>query len=145
MAQAEQEKTYDVDAAQYFQAVSQYEKYPEFVDGMKKVKVERGPNGIVGHYDLSMMSKDMSYSLSLQEDQKAGKIHWTLLKSDFFKVNNGAWTIESLGAGKCKVHYSLEVEFSFSVPGFLLKGVVKSTLPTMMNSFYERAKKLGGR
>jgi coenzyme Q-binding protein COQ10 len=142
MAQAEQEKTYDVDAEKYYQAVSDYEKYPQFVDGMKKVKVERGAGGVVGHYDLSMMSKDMSYSLNIKEDAKARTVNWTLLKSDFFKVNNGAWTIESLGAGKCKVKYSLEVEFSFSVPGFLLKGVVKSTLPTMMNSFYERAKTL---
>lgn len=143
MAQAEQEKTYDVDAAKYYQAVSGYEKYPEFVDGMKKVKAERGANGeITAHYELSMMSKDMSYSLKIKEDPANHSLNWTLLKSEFFKVNNGAWKIESLGAGKCKVTYSLEVEFNFSVPGLILKGLVKGTLPSMMKSFYERAKEL---
>lgn len=142
MAQAEQVKEYDVDAAKYFQAVSQYENYPQFVDGMKSVKVERNGGSIVGHYELSMMSKDMSYSLNLKEDAAAGEVNWTLAKSEFFKVNNGAWKIESTGAGKCRVKYSLEVEFNFSVPGFILKGIVKGTLPTMMNSFYERAKEL---
>ena len=143
MAQAEQEKSYDVDAAKYFQAVSQYENYPQFVDGMKKVTAERNADGtVVGHYELSMMSKDMSYSLNIKEDAAAGKVNWTLKQSDFFKVNNGAWTITSEGPGKCKVHYSLDVEFNFSVPGFILKTLVKGTLPTMMNSFYERAKKL---
>ena len=142
MAQAEQEKTFDVSAEQYYKAVSQYENYPEFVEGVKSVKVERNGNKVVGHYDLSMMGKDMSYSLNITENPEAKSLSWTLLKSEFFKENIGKWTIESTGPKGCKVHYSLEVDFSFSVPGFLLKGIVKSTLPTMMNSFYERAKNL---
>jgi ribosome-associated toxin RatA of RatAB toxin-antitoxin module len=142
MAQAETDKTYDVSADKYYQAVSEYQNYPEFVEGMKSVKVQRNGNDVVGDYELSMMSKDMSYQLKIKEDPAAKVVSWTLAKSDFFKVNNGKWTIESTGANSCKVHYSLEVDFNFSVPGFLLKGVVKSTLPTMMNSFYERAKTL---
>ncbi len=142
MAQAEMEKSYEVSADKYYQAVSAYEKYPEHVDGMKSVRVERNGAEIIGHYDLSMMSKDMSYSLKLKEDATKHEVSWTLFKSDFFKVNNGAWKITSTGPNSCKVHYSVEVEFNFSVPGFILKGVVKGTLPGMMNSFYERAKKI---
>ena len=140
MAQAEQEKTYDVSAEKYFAAVSKYEEYPEFVDGMKKVTVKRDGATVTADYELSMMSKDMSYSLKINENAAEGRVNWSLIQSDFFKVNNGAWKIEKLGPNQCKVHYSLEVEFSFSVPGFLLKGIVKGTLPSMMNSFYERAK-----
>ena len=142
MAQAEMEKTFDVSADKYFKSVSDYEKYPEHVDGMKKVRIERKGAEILGHYDLSMMSKDMNYTLNLKEDASKGTVNWTLNKSDFFKVNNGAWKIESTGPNSCKVHYSVEVEFNFPVPGFILKGIVKGTLPSMMNSFYERAKKL---
>jgi ribosome-associated toxin RatA of RatAB toxin-antitoxin module len=143
MAQAEQEKTYEVSAEKYFKAVADYEKYPEFVDGMKKVKTERGPDGsIVAVYELSMMSKDMSYTLKIAEEPSKGEVSWSLVKSDFFKVNNGAWKIESIGPSQCRVRYSLEVEFSFSVPSFILKGIVKGSLPSMMNSFYERAKTL---
>lgn len=142
MAQAEMEKTYDISAEKYFKAVSQYENYPQFVDGMKKVTCERdGTGSVVGHYELSMMSKDMSYVLKINENASAGTVNWSLMKSEFFRVNNGAWKIESTGANSCKVHYSLEVEFNFSVPGFILKTMVKGTLPSMMNSFYERAKK----
>ena len=142
MAQADSEKTYDVSADKYYQAVSEYEKYPTFVEGMKSVKAKRTGFDVIADYELSMMSKDMSYQLKIKEDPSAKVISWTLSKSDFFKVNNGKWTIQSTGPSSCKVHYSLEVDFNFTVPGFLLKGVVKSTLPTMMNSFYERAKKL---
>jgi len=111
VAKADQEKTYEVSADQYFKSVSQYEKYPEHVEGMKSVRVERNGNQVIAHYDLSMMGKDIK-------------------------------SIVPTGAQSCKVHYAVEVEFNFPVPGFLLKGVVKSTLPTMMNSFFERAKKL---
>jgi ribosome-associated toxin RatA of RatAB toxin-antitoxin module len=142
MAQAEQEKTFDVSADKYFQAVAAYEKYPEFVEGMKKVKAERQADGsVLAVYDFSMMGKDMSYTLKIQENPVAGEVRWTLVKSDFFKVNNGSWKIEATGPSSCKVRYSLEVDFSFSVPSFILKGVVKGTLPSMMNSFYERARK----
>src|ERR1035437_2689850 len=131
MAQAENEKTYDVDAQKYFQAVTDFDRYPEFVDGMKKVKTEKSATGeITAHYELSMMGKDMSYTLKIKQDPSAGEVSWTLLKSEFFKVNNGAWKIEPLGSGKCKVKYWLEVEFSFSVPGFMLKPMIKGTLPT---------------
>jgi len=143
MAQAEQEKTYEVDAAKYFQAVSEYEKYPQFVDGMKKVTASRSGDGSVSaHYEFSMMSKEMTYDLAIRENPSQGEVSWTLRSSEFFKVNNGAWKIESLGPDRCKVKYSLEVEFNFPVPSFILKGVVKGTLPSMMNSFYERAKSL---
>ncbi|NDG84155.1 MAG: hypothetical protein EBX52_03845 [Proteobacteria bacterium] len=142
MAQAEAEKTFEVSAEKYFKAVSEYEKYPEFVEGMKKVKAERNADGTATvSYELSMMSKDMSYTLRITEDASKGEVSWTLLKSDFFKVNNGAWKIESLGSSRCKVRYALEVDFSFPVPSFILKGIVKSSLPSMMNGFYERASK----
>jgi ribosome-associated toxin RatA of RatAB toxin-antitoxin module len=142
MARAEHEKVFEVSAGKYFKAVSDYEKYPEFVEGMKKVAVERNADGTATvSYDLSMMSKDMSYTLRVTENASKGEVDWTLLKSDFFKVNNGAWKIEPLGPSKCKVRYLLEVDFSFPVPSFILKGIVKSSLPAMMNSFYERALK----
>lgn len=141
MAQADMDKTYDVSAEKYFSAITEYEKYPDFVDGVKKVKIERKGNQVKGDYELSMMGKDMSYTINITEDPVKKTIDWTLDKSSFFKVNKGAWKIESTGANSCKVNYSLEIELSFSVPSFLLKGGVKTSLPTMMNSFYERAKK----
>jgi ribosome-associated toxin RatA of RatAB toxin-antitoxin module len=142
VAKADQEKTYEVTADQYYKSVTQYEQYPEHVEGMKSVRIDRTGSSVIGHYELSMMGKEISYSLNLKEDPANKKMNWTLKDSDFFTVNNGAWTIESTGPKSCKVHYAVEVEFNFPVPGFLLKGIVKSTLPTMMNSFYERAKKL---
>ena len=143
MAQAAMEKEYDVDAKKYFQAVSNYESYPQFVEGMKSVKVDRkGPGHSIAQYDISIMSKDMTYTLDITDNAESLTIDWKLVESSFFKLNTGAWKIESKGAGKCKVSYSLDVEFTFSVPGLILRGLVKGMLPSMMNNFYNRAKTL---
>lgn len=142
MAQAVHETTYDVDAAQLLSAVTDYSKYPEFVDGMKKVWSEKINGETIVHYDLAMMGKDMSYTLKLNEEPEKGHVSWTLLKSEFFKINNGDWLIESLGPGKCKARYFSEVEFTFPVPAFVLKPMVKGAVPKMMDSFYHRAKTL---
>jgi coenzyme Q-binding protein COQ10 len=142
MAQAVHETTYDVDAAQLLSAVTDYAKYPEFVDGMKKVWSETVNGETIVHYDLSMMGKDMSYTLNLLEEPEKGHVSWTLLKSEFFKVNNGDWLIESLGPGRCKARYFSEVEFTFPVPAFVLKPMVKGAVPKMMDSFYQRARTL---
>lgn len=140
MAQAVHETTYDVDADQLLAAVMDYESYPEFVDGMKKVTVDRSNGKVIVHYDLSMMGKDMSYTLTLLEEPEKGHLSWSLLKSEFFKINNGDWLVESLGPGKCKARYFSEVEFTFPVPGFVLKPMVKGAVPKMMDGFYQRAK-----
>ncbi len=140
MAQAVHETEYDVDADQLLAAVMDYENYPDFVDGMKKVTVDRSAGKVIVHYDLSMMGKDMSYSLTLQEEPEQGHLSWVLLSSEFFKINNGDWLVESLGPGRCKARYFSEVEFTFPVPGFVLKPMVKGAVPKMMDGFYRRAK-----
>lgn len=142
MAHSVHETIYDVDASQLYRAVTDYEKYPEFVEGMKKVTVDRTRPELVVHYDLSMMGKDMSYTLRLAEEAEKGHLSWSLDQSEFFKINNGDWLIQSLGPGKCKARYFSEVEFTFPVPGFVLKPMVSKAVPKMMDSFYQRAKKL---
>ncbi|MBS1958899.1 MAG: SRPBCC family protein [Bdellovibrionales bacterium] len=144
MAEAQETREYDINAKKLFQAVTQYEDYPKFVDGMKKVTISRpaGANEFTGDYEFSMMGKEMTYSLNLKEDPTANKLTWTLKDSAFFKVNNGKWTIEALGENKCRATYWAEVEFTFPVPGFMLKPMIKATLPKMMDSFAEVAKKL---
>jgi ribosome-associated toxin RatA of RatAB toxin-antitoxin module len=143
MAQAEIEKDLDISQEKLLSAVTAYAQYPQFVDGMKKVVVNRQSDGSMeGHYEFSMMGKDMSYVLSVKENLPAGIVEWKLVKSDFFTVNSGKWTVTSTGPKSCHVKYWLDVDFSFSVPSFILKGIIKTTLPTMVDQFYKRAKTL---
>ena len=140
MAQAEHVESLNVGKDDLFAAITRYEDYPQFVTGVTKVEVERkGPGRARVTYHVSMM-KDVVYTLDHEEDAAQGVIVWKLVKSDFFKTNNGRWEIKPEGADKCHVKYSLEADFSIPVPGFILKRMIKGNLPDMVKSFENRAK-----
>jgi len=69
-------------------------------------------------------------------------VHWSLIESDSFRTNNGRWEIKEAGPGKTDVKYSLEIDFTIPVPGFILNRLVKGSLPSMVKSFVSRANSL---
>jgi ribosome-associated toxin RatA of RatAB toxin-antitoxin module len=140
MAQAEIKEVLKVDKDKLFDVITRYEDYPKFVDGCNSVQVERkGPGHARVTYQISMM-KDFSYILDLREDREKGRVEWTLVESDMFKVNNGLWELKEAGSGKTEAFYKLEVEFKIPVPGLILNRLVKGNLPSMLKSFETQAK-----
>ncbi|OFZ54155.1 MAG: hypothetical protein A2428_02255 [Bdellovibrionales bacterium RIFOXYC1_FULL_54_43] len=139
MAQAEFHEVMDVDRDKLYAAITKYENYPEFVEGMKSVKVERvAPDRARVSYQVSMM-KEISYTLEHKENASAGRVEWSLISSDSFKKNSGVWELKAAGRGKTDVRYSLELEFTFPVPGIILNRLVRGSLPSMVKGFVKRA------
>ena len=140
MASAEFNEVIEVDKDKLFTVITKYEEYPQFVDGVTSVHVERkGPGHARVKYHVSMM-KDVQYTLDLHEDSATGVVHWTLVESDFFKKNDGRWEIKHSAPGKTHVKYILDVEFKIPVPGLILNRLVKGSLPSMVKSLQKRAK-----
>ena len=138
MAKADIEEVLDVPKDKLFDVITRYEEYPEFVTGVRKIEVERkGPGKARCKYHVSMI-KDIEYTLDITDDRDAGTIQWSLVESDAMKVNNGFWKLTAEGDDQTHVRYELEVEFSFPVPGFVLKKLVKGSLGPMVRSFEER-------
>jgi coenzyme Q-binding protein COQ10 len=142
MASAELTEVVDLPIKSLFSAITDYDNYPRFVTGMKAVSVNGSGQNKVVEFDLEMM-KRFQYSVNMREsfDEASGQaeISWTLKNSGLFKVNNGCWKLKSLGPTKTQVTYSLEVEFSFGVPGFILNGLVKKNIPANIKSFSQWA------
>lgn len=140
MAQAEHVEVLSVGRDALFAAITRYEDYPEFVDGVTKVEVERKAAGATrAKYHFSMF-KDFTYTLDHSEDPASGRVQWTLVESDLFNKNVGSWQLEALGEKQTRVRYSLDVEFKVPVPGFILKKLVKGNLPSMIKGFEKRAR-----
>ncbi len=141
MAKAERTEIFDISLAKFFQAVSDFSSYPEFVTGVKNVSVE----GARVNLDMDLM-KRIEYSILVNQQLDATRgeasLNWKLDKSQQMKTNNGSWKLKSLSPSKTEVTYSLELEFSFPVPGFILKGLVANSLPKAMKEFADRALKL---
>jgi ribosome-associated toxin RatA of RatAB toxin-antitoxin module len=125
-----------------FSIVTDYESYPQFVEGCHATKVDRTTvAGVIRvEYRVSVMSKDVVYTLDHKENPEDGSVEWKLVHSNFFKVNNGSWKLESKGDQKTDVVYLLDIEFKIPVPGFILKTLVKSGLPSMVKCFEKRTK-----
>jgi len=140
MAQAEIERTLLVDRDRLFSVITHYEDYPQFVDGVSAVQVERKSPGHTRVTYKVHMIKEISYVLDLQENADAGTVSWTLVESDFMKVNQGGWRLKASGSGKTDIAYQVEVEFKIPVPGMILNRLVKGSLPAMIKSFENRAK-----
>lgn len=139
MAHGEVEKTLSVGKEKLWATILKYEDYPEFVDGVTGIQVDRQKEGEPKvTYSLNLF-KEFSYVLQMKENPEGGSLSWELLESDVFKVNRGSWKIEENGPDSCNVRYELDVEFKIPVPGFILKKLVKGNLPAMVQKFEQRA------
>jgi coenzyme Q-binding protein COQ10 len=143
MAKAERTEVFDVPAAKMYQAIVDYQAYPQFVDGMKSVEVvnQSGESATV-KFNLNLI-KEVTYTLKLTGD-KDKTVSWSLVSGDMMKVNNGKWTLKDLGGNKTEVTYSLEVELKGFFPGLGLveKTMVSTNLPMNMKAFAKRAASL---
>jgi coenzyme Q-binding protein COQ10 len=143
MARADRTEVYDVPVEKFYQAIIDYKKYPDFVDGMKSVLVEKeSAEGGTVKFTINII-KEISYTINLKHIPNK-EVSWTLVTGDMMKVNNGKWTLKDLGGGKTEVNYNLEIEFKGFLPGLgmIEKTLVSTNLPMTMKAFSKRAQEL---
>ncbi len=142
MARVIREKEMDVSQEALFGVIVDFEKYPEFITEVVAAKVMPGATKekIRVQFELEVV-KRFAYTLEFKIDGKE-EVSWKLVESNFFKTNEGAWKLTSLGKNKTEATYELEVGFGFLVPGWITKKLTETSLPTMLSNFETRAKKV---
>jgi ribosome-associated toxin RatA of RatAB toxin-antitoxin module len=143
MAKAERTEVFDVPVDKFYQAIIDYNSYPDFVDGMKSIEVsEQSDAGAIVKFNISIV-KEISYTIKLTHKPNE-EVSWTLVSGDIMKVNNGKWTLKDLGNNKTEVTYNLEVELKGFLPGLgmIEKTLVNTNLPMTMKAFAKRAASL---
>lgn len=145
MAQASRTAVLAVPSEKLLKVIQDFKKYPEFVTGVKSAEILQEGGGSKParvKYGVEIMGKKIDYTLDHFTDGASG-VRWELVESSLMKVNRGGWKLEPKGGASTEVTYTLELELNFSVPGFIMNQLVKSSLPTMMESFEKRAKTHG--
>ena len=145
MAQASRSITVNVAPEQLFDIIADYEKYPEFLPEVKKVKVDAGQGSIKEvTYTVDIKAKVITYTLK-HTAEKPSKVAWTMIKGEMMKGNDGAWTLKP-GAqpGTTDATYTIDLKLSSLVPGFIEKALAEQSLPGLMANFKARAEKLHG-
>ncbi len=140
MAKVTKEKEMSVSAEALADVILDFENYPEILGEVKKAVPTWGneKKDAKVNFELEVV-KRFNYDLKFEIDYPA-KISWSLMKSDFFKENRGAWIIKKLGEKRCHVTYEVEVGFGFLVPGWITKKLTEVNLPKMLEKFESAAK-----
>ena len=143
MAAAETSDVFQCTTQEFFNIVSDYEKYPEFLNEVTHCKVIKTEgNRKLVEFTVSIM-KDFKYNLWMTEQEPA-LISWEFASGDIFKTMKGQWKMQDEG-GKCRASYNLEATFGLFVPSPIAKALVSVNLPNMISSYHKRVSELYGR
>lgn len=120
-----------------FAVISDYERYPEFLPEVKKIRTSnrRGVEVDV-HYEAEVV-KIIKYAVHMKEE-KPTRVSWTFIDGEFMKDNKGGWVLEDQGNGTTKATYSIEVAVGPLVPKTILNTLVDSQLPKLLDNFKRR-------
>lgn len=141
MALVQRVETYDVPIEKFYEAIIDYEAYPDFLEGMKEVKVlKSSTKAIEVEYVLDLIKK-FRYTL-IHQHKKNKEVSWVLKEGDLFKKSEGSWSLKKLGVNKTEVTYTLDVEVKLFAPKMIVKKLVNVQIPNTMEAYYERAKLL---
>jgi ribosome-associated toxin RatA of RatAB toxin-antitoxin module len=128
---------------EFFKVVSDYEKYPQFLQEVKECRVVKNENGKkLVEYNVSVI-KTFTYQMWMSEHEPES-VTWTFAGGDIFKTSSGSWKLSDQ-AGKTKAIYTVEATFSMFVPGMIAKTLLNVNLPSMMSSYHKRIKDLYGK
>jgi coenzyme Q-binding protein COQ10 len=143
MAQATRSVTVNVPQEKFFDVVADYEKYPEFLPEVKKVKVDAGQGAIKEvTYTVDIKAKVINYTLK-HTAERPNVLRWTMVKGEMMKGNDGSWTLKP-GAqpNTTDATYNIDLRLSALVPGFIEKALAEQQLPSLLANFKARAEKL---
>ena len=143
MAQATRSVTVNVPPEKLFDVIADYEKYPEFLPEVKKVKVEAGQGSIKEvTYTVDIKAKVINYTLK-HTAEKPTKLAWTMIKGEMMKRNDGTWVLKP-GAqpGTTDATDTIDLKLSSLGPGFIEKALAEQSLPALLTNFKNRAEKL---
>ena len=122
-----------------YNVITDYEKYPEFLQEVSKVEiVSRTGNIVRAKYTVKLI-KTISYVIDLTENENAS-VKWNLVESSIMKSNVGGWTLKDLGDGRTEATYGLDVVVKgLFVPGSIRTKLTEGTLPSTLEAFKNRA------
>ena len=134
------EKRFDVNIDALYNAITLYENYPLFVPGCIKALVQKNQPDTVVQYTVSVLNKEIRYTLSHVQNPKDYKVSWTLVEGDWFSKNEGSWSLQSVDDHTTIARYSLEIKLRLFLPKSILNQLVDKNIDELLGAFEKRAK-----
>jgi coenzyme Q-binding protein COQ10 len=137
---AEATRSIDIKAPveKVFRIISDYERYPEFLPEVKRVSTsDRSGNRVKVHYEVEVI-KRIKYTLELSEEPPH-RVRWSFVEGELMRDNHGSWSLEAAGPEQTRATYSIEMALGPLVPKAIVKALVETSLPKMLDAFKKRA------
>jgi coenzyme Q-binding protein COQ10 len=147
MAAVTRQVVIGVPIERFYDIIVDYERYPEFVPGIRACRVRDGGPEKQVEYELDLGVKRIRYVLR-HEEQRPRRVTWSLVSGDMMKVSNGSWDL-SAQDGRTLASYSVEIQVTRPplVPQALVDRVsdelTRVQLPRTLEAFKSRAERLG--
>jgi coenzyme Q-binding protein COQ10 len=135
----------DVPLERFYEVVVDYERYPEFVPGIRRCRVRDGAGEKQVEYELDLGIRRIKYVLR-HEEQRPRRVSWSLVSGDMLKVSNGSWDLKEEGS-KTRAIYSVEIQIARPplLPQALVDRVsdelTRVQLPKTIDAFKARAER----
>jgi coenzyme Q-binding protein COQ10 len=145
MASVTKEVLVGAPVEEFFDLVVDYERYPEFVPGVKACKVREVNGEKHVEYELDLGVRKIRYVLRMAEKRPAS-VSWSLVSGDMMKVSNGSWALAAEG-GKTRAVYTVEIQIARPplVPQMIVDRVsdelTRIQLPKTLEAFKARAER----
>jgi ribosome-associated toxin RatA of RatAB toxin-antitoxin module len=143
MAQVRKEIVIEAPLERFYDLVVDYERYPEFVPGIRACRVRSVGGEKHVEYELDLGVKRIRYVLRMVE-QRPTRVAWSLVSGDMMKVSNGSWELAADGT-HTRAIYAVEIQISRPplVPQAIVDRVsdelTRIQLPRTLEAFKSRA------
>lgn len=137
MAGAQRTITINAPVDKCWAVISDYERYPEFLPEVKKIRtMNRRGNEVDVQYEAEVV-KVIKYTVHMREEAP-NKVSWSFIDGEFMKDNKGGWVLEDAGNGSTKATYTIAVEVGMLVPKTIVNALVDTQLPKLLENFKKR-------
>ncbi len=128
----------DAAPAEVMQVIADFESYPQWVQGMKRVEVvEQGPERAARvHFELDQPPIKDVYDLVYTWDGDR-EVSWTLVDGKLLKAMEGAYVLRPQGTGT-EVTYRLAVDVAIPMIGMLKRRAEKVIIDTALKGLKKR-------
>jgi ribosome-associated toxin RatA of RatAB toxin-antitoxin module len=145
MAQVTKQVIIEAPLERFYDLVVDYERYPEFVPGIRACRVLSAGREKHVQYELDLGVKRIRYVLRMTE-QRPTRVAWSLVSGDMMKVSNGSWDL-SAADGRTQAVYTVDIQISRPplVPQAIVDRVsdelTRIQLPKTLEAFKARAER----
>jgi carbon monoxide dehydrogenase subunit G len=143
--QTEGEIEIDAEPADVMAVISDYEAYPQWADGIKKVEVKKKdsqgrPSEVA--FEVSQMGVGAKYTLGYRYKANGGGVSWTTKSaSGAVKDIKGEYALEASAKGT-RVTYRTTIEPAIPLMGFMKRQAEKMIIGTALNGLKKRVESL---